>query len=60
MVTTLWKVDDRASFVLMREFYVRLKTTAPGEALSLAQRETLRQFPHPFAWAGYGLTGAPW
>src|SRR3989449_355698 len=60
VVTTLWKVDDRASFVLMRELYVRLKTTAPGEALSLAQRETLRQFPHPFAWAGYGLTGAPW
>ena len=60
VVTTLWKVDDRASFVLMREFYARLKTTAPGEALSLAQRETLRQFPHPFAWAGYGLTGAPW
>src|SRR5207237_9166353 len=60
VVTTLWKVDDRASFVLMREFYVRLKTAAPGEALSLAQRETLRQFPHPFAWAGYGLTGTPW
>jgi len=60
VVTTLWKVDDRASFVLMRDFYARLKTAAPGEALSLAQRETLRQFPHPFAWAAYGLTGAPW
>jgi len=60
VVTTLWKVDDRASFVLMREFYARLKSAAPGEALSGAQRETLRQFPHPFAWAAYGLTGAPW
>jgi CHAT domain-containing protein len=24
VVTTLWKVDDRASFALMREFYDRL------------------------------------
>jgi CHAT domain-containing protein len=36
VVTTLWKVDDRASYELMREF------------------------PQPFAWAAFGLTGVPW
>ncbi|MBI2014642.1 MAG: CHAT domain-containing protein [Candidatus Rokubacteria bacterium] len=60
VVTTLWKVDDRASFALMREFYARLKAAGPGDALRGAQREALRAFPHPFGWAAYTLTGAPW
>ena len=60
VVTTLWKVDDRASFVLMREFYDQLKEgRGPAEALRRAQSAAMRQFPHPFAWAAFGLTGAP-
>jgi len=59
VVTTLWKVDDRASFVLMREFYDQLKTQGPAEALRQAQTTTMKGFPHPFAWAAFGLTGAP-
>jgi hypothetical protein len=57
VVTTLWKVDDRASFVLMREFYDRLAKTDPGLALQAAQRAAMKEFPHPFAWAAFGLTG---
>lgn len=59
VVTTLWKVDDRASFVLMREFYDQLKTRGPAEALRRAQRAVMQEFPHPFAWAAFGLTGVP-
>ena len=59
VVTTLWKVDDRASFVLMREFYDQLKTQGPAEALRQAQTATMKGFPHPFAWAAFGLTGVP-
>jgi len=58
VITTLWKVDDRASFVLMREFYDRL-AAGPDAAAALqgAQRAAMTEFPHPFAWAAFGLTG---
>lgn len=59
VVTTLWKVDDRASYELMRAFYDRLAGAGPVEALRQAQLETIRSFPHPFAWAAFGLTGIP-
>jgi CHAT domain-containing protein len=59
VVTTLWKVDDRASYELVRALYDRLDGLGPVEALRQAQIETLRAYPHPFAWAAFGLTGAP-
>jgi CHAT domain-containing protein len=60
VVTTLWKVDDRASYELMREFYRRLDTDGAAPALRAAQRAVMREFPQPFAWAAFGLTGVPW
>jgi CHAT domain-containing protein len=59
VITTLWKVDDEASFVLMREFYDRLPRLGPAAALREAQRVTMTRFAHPFAWAAFGLTGTP-
>jgi CHAT domain-containing protein len=60
VVTTLWKVDDKATYELVRAFYTRLEGgTGPVQALRQAQLETMRAFPHPFAWAAFGLTGVP-
>jgi CHAT domain-containing protein len=59
IVTTLWKVNDRASYELMREFYQHLKTTKKSEALRQAQLKVMEQFPEPFYWAAYQLTGEP-
>jgi CHAT domain-containing protein/Tfp pilus assembly protein PilF len=59
VITTLWKVNDRASYELMREFYSNLKTMKKSEALRQAQLKTMNQFPQPFFWAAYGLTGEP-
>jgi CHAT domain-containing protein len=59
VVTTLWKVDDRASFVLMRRFYEALAANGPAEALRRAQRASLVDAPHPFFWAAFGLSGDP-
>lgn len=59
VVTTLWKVNDRASYELMREFYSNLKSAKKSEALRQAQLKIMRQFPEPFFWAAYGLTGEP-
>jgi CHAT domain-containing protein len=59
IITTLWKVNDRASYELMREFYFNLKTMKNSEALRQAQLKTMKEFPQPFFWAAYGLTGEP-
>jgi len=59
IVTTLWKVNDRASYELMREFYQHLKTSKKVEALRQAQLKTMKEFPEPFYWAAYQLTGEP-
>jgi len=52
-------VDDRASFLLMRAFYEALPNKGPMEALRTAQRALMVDFPGPFAWAAFELTGAP-
>jgi CHAT domain-containing protein len=59
IVTTLWKVNDRSSYELMREFYRHLKTGKKSEALRQAQLKTMKEFPEPFYWAAYQLTGEP-
>ena len=59
VVTTLWKVNDRASYELMREFYRHLKGGKKSEALRQAQLKTMERFPEPFYWAAYELTGEP-
>jgi CHAT domain-containing protein/predicted negative regulator of RcsB-dependent stress response len=59
IVTTLWKVNDRASYELMKEFYQHLRTSKKAEALREAQLKTMKEFPEPFYWAAYQLTGEP-
>ena len=60
VITTLWKVNDRASYELMWEFYRHLKAGRnKAEALRQAQVATLAKYPHPYYWAAYQLTGEP-
>ena len=60
IVTTLWKVSDRASYELMRDFYRQLKAgKEKADALRQAQLTTLQAYPHPYFWAAYQLTGEP-
>jgi CHAT domain-containing protein/tetratricopeptide (TPR) repeat protein len=59
VVTTLRKVDERASYELVRAFYNRLAGAGPVEALRQAQIDTMATFPHPYSWAAFGLTGVP-
>jgi CHAT domain-containing protein len=41
VITTLWRINDRASFELIRAFYDRLEKEGPVDALRDAQRETM-------------------
>ncbi|MBI3121572.1 MAG: CHAT domain-containing protein, partial [candidate division NC10 bacterium] len=60
IITTLWKVSDRASYELMRAFYEHLKAGRDkAAALRQAQLATLAKYPHPYYWAAYQLTGEP-
>ncbi len=59
VVTTQWKVNDRASYELMKAFYLNLKTMNKSEALRQAQLKSMKEFPQPFFWAAYELTGEP-
>ncbi len=60
VIASLWKVDDYATYILMKEFYTHLKRgNSKAEALQLAQQKTRAQFPHPYDWAAFVLTGDP-
>lgn len=59
VIASLWTVDDQATGLLMRSFYTHLKRgMGKAEALRMAQTETRRQFPNPYYWAAFVLTGA--
>ena len=59
-VATLWRVDDKSTALLMKEFYKELKDgKIKTEALRLAQLSLLSNpdYSHPYYWAGFLLIG---
>jgi CHAT domain-containing protein len=60
-VTTLWRVADRPTTELMKQFYFELSRREPkAEALRLAKLRFLRSgsaLQHPGYWAAFVLTG---
>lgn len=57
VVSSLWSVDDKATAELMEAFYLNMGTLSKEEALRQAQIKTRQDFPHPFFWAAFQLTG---
>lgn len=57
IVASLWKVDDLATSKLMTSFYEDLKKTNKSEALRMAQLQIKKEYPHPYYWASFQLTG---
>jgi CHAT domain-containing protein len=61
VVASLWTADDRATPVLMREFYQQLieKRATPAAALKAAQLAVRgrKQWQAPYYWAGFVLQG---
>ena len=58
VVASLWQVDDLATTELMKRFYTNLQDNIhKREALRQAQLDTRKEFPHPFFWAAFFLTG---
>jgi CHAT domain-containing protein/tetratricopeptide (TPR) repeat protein len=61
VVASLWKVDDRATAVLMAEFHKGMlqKGMTPSAALRSAQLKMMhdKQWSAPYYWAGFVLQG---
>jgi hypothetical protein len=60
VMASLWNVDDEATALLMEQFYNHLREgISKGEALRQAQREVRTEYPHPYYWSAFVLTGDP-
>jgi CHAT domain-containing protein len=58
VVASLWQVDDDATTRLMQTFYANMEKGLPkSEALRRAQLEVRKQWPQPFFWAAFFITG---
>jgi len=57
LVSSLWSVDDRATFELMTRFYENMKSLPARDALREAQLSVKAERPHPFYWAAFQITG---
>jgi CHAT domain-containing protein len=58
VVSSLWKVSDDSTALLMQGFYKRLRAgERPAEALRASALEVKKQYPHPFYWAPFVVTG---
>ena len=59
IVSSLWKVDDQATSILMQQFYESLKETDKRSALRIAQLKVKDTYnPHPYFWAAFQITGS--
>ncbi|MCG6983471.1 MAG: CHAT domain-containing protein [Deltaproteobacteria bacterium] len=59
IVSSLWKVDDQATSILMQEFYKQLQGKDKREALRTAQMKVKNTYnSHPYFWAAFQITGA--
>lgn len=59
ILSSLWRVNDLTTAVLIKRFYRHLSQSNPVLALQKAMLEIRKAYPHPSLWAGLKLTGAP-
>jgi CHAT domain-containing protein len=58
VITSLWRVDDAATEMLMTQFYTRwLKGTDKWQALKEAQKEVQKKYPQPYYWGAFVMVG---
>ncbi|NIQ00935.1 MAG: CHAT domain-containing protein [Nitrospinaceae bacterium] len=57
LVSSLWRVSDISTAVLIKHFYRNYTVQNKGESLRKAQLLVKKLYPHPSYWAGFNLTG---
>ena len=60
VIASRWKVDDRATRLLVEDFYRNLKSgKGRAESLRLSRNRVRKSFQHPYYWAAFSLMGDP-
>lgn len=58
VVASLWVIDDEATSLLMEHFYTHLRDgMGKAKALRQAQIEVREEYPNPYYWAAFVLSG---
>lgn len=58
VIASLWSVDDETSALLMERFYTHLRDgMGKAEALRQAKLEVREEYPNPYYWAAFVLSG---
>lgn len=57
ILSSLWRVSDISTAVLIKHFYRNYGSDNKAESLRKAQLLVKRLYPHPSYWAGLSLTG---
>ena len=58
VMASLWTVNDEATALLMKQFYKYLRRgMGKAEALQQARIDLRSEYPHPYYWAAFVLTG---
>ena len=57
ILSSLWRVSDISTAVLIKHFYRNYGHGNKAESLRKAQLLVRRLYPHPSYWAGFNLTG---
>jgi CHAT domain-containing protein len=58
VIASLWNVEDEATSLLMEHFYTHLREgMGKAEALRQAQLEVREEYPNPYYWSAFVLSG---
>ncbi len=57
LISSLWRVSDISTAMLMKQFYREYQTRTKAESLRRAMLHVKARFPHPGYWSAFTLTG---
>lgn len=57
LISSLWRVSDISTAMLMKQFYREYQTRPKAESLRRAMLHVKNRYPHPGYWGAFTLTG---
>jgi CHAT domain-containing protein len=57
LMSSLWRVSDVSTAIMMKHFYRNYMTYGKAESLARAMRHVKNRYPHPGYWGAFSLTG---
>jgi CHAT domain-containing protein len=56
-MSSLWRVSDVSTAIMMKQFYRNYMTYDKAESLTRAMKHVKNRYPHPGYWGAFVLTG---